>query len=152
MRRRPPRSNGAGFTRMSFILSFLIAPTILVLVRFSLSRRRPQKYTACWPTATSPTSWESKERATVKFLRTQNPLNQESVNETSCLDTDGDFYRWPATSQSLHRESRWYATRVVRAVRESSRLPPGQRLAGRACHYGGDEHDRPPRAIRAMEG
>src|SRR3984893_12142472 len=105
-----------------------------------------------WATATSPTSWESKERATVKFLRTQNPLNQERVNETSCLDTDGDFDRWPATSQSLHRESRWYATRAVRAVRESSRLPPAQRLAGRARHYGGDEQDRPPRATRAMEG
>ena len=30
-----------------------------------------------WPTATLPTSWELNERATVKFLRTQNPLNQE---------------------------------------------------------------------------
>jgi uncharacterized membrane protein len=29
-----------GFTRMSVILSFLIVPTILVLVRFSLTRRR----------------------------------------------------------------------------------------------------------------
>jgi uncharacterized membrane protein len=29
-----------GFTRISFILSFLIVPTILVLVRFSLSRSR----------------------------------------------------------------------------------------------------------------
>lgn len=30
----------AGFTRISVILSFLIVPTIMVLVRFSLSRRR----------------------------------------------------------------------------------------------------------------
>jgi hypothetical protein len=105
-----------------------------------------------WPTATLPTSWELNERATVKFLRTQNPLKQERMNETSCLDTDGDFNRWPATSQSLHRESRWYATRLVRAVREGSFLPPGRRMAGRARHHGGDEQDRPPRATRAMEG
>jgi uncharacterized membrane protein len=32
--------NLMGFTRISVILSFLIVPTILVLVRFSLSRRR----------------------------------------------------------------------------------------------------------------
>jgi uncharacterized membrane protein len=32
--------NLMGFTRMSVILSFLIVPTIMVLVRFSLSRRR----------------------------------------------------------------------------------------------------------------
>jgi len=57
------------------------------------------------PTATSLASWESKERATVKLLRMQNTLNQERVNETSCVDTDGDFNRWPATSQSLHHES-----------------------------------------------
>src|ERR1700722_321087 len=105
-----------------------------------------------WPTATSTNSWESKERATVKFLRTQNPQNQERVNETSCLDTDGDFNRWPATSQSLHRESRWYATRLVGAVRESSCLPQGRRVAGRACHYGGNEQDRSPRTTRAVEG
>jgi hypothetical protein len=60
----------------------------------------PYRAAAEWagvgPTATSPTSWESKARATVKFQRKQNPLNQERVNETSCLDTDGDFNRWPA--------------------------------------------------------
>src|ERR1700722_14596930 len=105
-----------------------------------------------WPTATSTNSWESKERATVKFLRTQNPLNQERVNETSCLDTDGDFNRWAAASQSLHRQSRWYATRLVRAVRESPCLPPSERLVGRACHDGGNEQDRPPRPSRSVEG
>ncbi len=62
-----------------------------------------------------------------------------------CLDTDGDFNRWPATSQSLHRESRWHATRLVRAVREVHASPPGQRLVGRTRHYGGDEQDRSPR-------
>jgi hypothetical protein len=32
--------NLMGFTRMSFILSFLMIPTIIILVRVSLSRRR----------------------------------------------------------------------------------------------------------------
>lgn len=38
------------------------------------------------------------------------------VYEASCLDTDGYFNRWPATSQSLYCQSRWYATRLVRTV------------------------------------
>jgi hypothetical protein len=38
------------------------------------------------------------------------------VNEASHHDTHGDFNRWPATPQSLHGKSRWYAKRLVRAV------------------------------------
>jgi hypothetical protein len=73
LRDHPRNTLGPG--NVSPAKSRLVSPTRIS----SLSGYRTDKEKMHWPTATSPTSWESKERARVKFLRTQNPLNQERV-------------------------------------------------------------------------